>query len=139
MVKRVWSFWETTANFLFSWFQTYESIPDVEASCKASGIFDSISNHNRKLVHFGNKRKNARLFSSGNLQLDSNMLLFFKASTESIIWWLLIFFYQVQGLGGRLTDMGVTEILPRKTYNIKVYCQVNEKDFINVNWYRYDD
>ncbi len=28
-------------------------------------------------------------------------------------------FEQVQHLVGRLTDMGVTEILPRKTYNIK--------------------
>ena len=27
--------------------------------------------------------------------------------------------FQVQHLVGRLTDMGVTEILPRKTYNIK--------------------
>ena len=29
-------------------------------------------------------------------------------------------YYQVQALSGRLTDMGVTEILPRKTYNIRV-------------------
>ena len=95
----------------------------MEKSGQKGGIYHFITNIDRKFLYFGYKYKDARLFSSGK----TNHLIYFRRKLNYIIdhespfkFWYYILYFQVQALSGRLTDMGVTEILPRKTYNIRV-------------------
>lgn len=59
----------------------------------------------------------------GNLKMRHCFLQVSRDHTKLMNIFCRVNFYsspnQVQQLVGRLTDMGVTEVLPRKTYNIK--------------------